>query len=68
MDPTGPAADPRIYAESLKKSAALSLTPLALDNQGRMSAHTARVLGPYRNGAKWRLVLLDGSARKSIVA
>lgn len=28
----------------------------------------ARVLGPYANADKWRLVLLDGAARKSLVA
>lgn len=27
----------------------------------------ARVLGPYRNGEKWRLVILDGSSRKAVV-
>lgn len=28
----------------------------------------ARVLGPYRNADKWRLVLLDGASRKALVA
>ena len=27
-----------------------------------------RVLGPYRNGDKWRLVMLDGDSRKALVA
>jgi hypothetical protein len=29
---------------------------------------SARVLGPYRNGDKWRLVVLDGGSRKAVVA
>ncbi len=29
---------------------------------------SARVLGPYRNGDKWRLVILDGGSRKAVVA
>jgi site-specific recombinase XerC len=29
---------------------------------------SARVLGPYKNGDKWRLVVLDGGSRKSVVA
>ncbi len=29
---------------------------------------SARVLGPYKNGEKWRLVVLDGGSRKAMVA
>ena len=29
---------------------------------------SARVLGPYKNGDKWRLVVLDGGSRKAVVA
>lgn len=29
---------------------------------------SARVLGPYRNGDKWRLVMLDGASRRALVA
>ena len=29
---------------------------------------SARVLGPYRNGDKWRIVMLDGDTRKALVA
>ncbi|MFO0623956.1 MAG: tyrosine-type recombinase/integrase [Polyangia bacterium] len=29
---------------------------------------SARVLGPYKNGEKWRLVVLDGESRKAMVA
>ena len=29
---------------------------------------SARVLGPYKNGDKWRIVMLDGDTRKSLVA
>ena len=29
---------------------------------------SARVLGPYKNGDKWRLVMLDGDSRKAMVA
>jgi integrase len=32
-----------------------------------MAKSSARVLGPYKNGDKWRLVVIEGSARKSIV-
>src|SRR5690349_15820522 len=32
-----------------------------------MRRSTARVLGPYTNGDKWRLVVLEGAARKSVV-
>ncbi len=32
-----------------------------------MPKSAARVLGPYRNADKWRLVVIEGSARKSIV-
>lgn len=32
-----------------------------------MSRHTARVLGPYRNGRKWRLIVREGKGRKSLV-
>ena len=32
-----------------------------------MAKSAARVLGPYRNGDKWRLVVIEGPARKSIV-
>lgn len=32
-----------------------------------MSRSSARVLGPYTNGDKWRLVVLEGGARKSVV-
>ena len=32
-----------------------------------MRRSTARVLGPYANGDKWRLVVLEGAARKSVV-
>ncbi len=33
-----------------------------------MPRSAARVLGPYANGDKWRLVILDGRSRKSLVA
>jgi integrase len=33
-----------------------------------MRKSSARVLGPYENGQKWRLVILEGPQRKSIVA
>ena len=29
---------------------------------------SARVLGPYKNGDKWRIVMLDGDTRKALVA
>lgn len=29
---------------------------------------SARVLGPYKNGDKWRIVMLDGDMRKALVA
>lgn len=32
-----------------------------------MPKSAARVLGPYRNGDKWRLVVIEGPARKSLV-
>jgi integrase len=32
-----------------------------------MAKASARVLGPYKNGEKWRLVVIEGAARKSIV-
>ena len=32
-----------------------------------MAKSSARVLGPYKNGDKWRLVVIEGPARKSIV-
>ena len=32
-----------------------------------MRRSSARVLGPYPNGDKWRLVVIDGAARKSVV-
>jgi integrase len=39
----------------------------ACENEHAMPK-TARVLGPYKNGNKWRLVLLDGVQRKAMVA
>lgn len=42
--------------------------PALCDAEDGMPKSPARVLGPYRNGAKWRLVVLDGSARKSLLA
>ena len=39
----------------------------ACENEHAMPK-TARVLGPYKNGNKWRLVLLDGAQRKAMVA
>jgi site-specific recombinase XerD len=41
---------------------------LACENQATMPKAAARVLGPYANGEKWRLVLLDGTSRKALVA
>lgn len=38
------------------------------ENQATMPKSAARVLGPYANGEKWRLVLLDGASRKALVA
>jgi integrase len=32
-----------------------------------MPKSVARVLGPYKNGEKWRLVVIEGLARKSLV-
>ncbi|MFO0574306.1 MAG: tyrosine-type recombinase/integrase [Polyangia bacterium] len=42
--------------------------PAPCDAQNEMFRRKARVLGPYVNGDKWRLVVLDGTARKSLVA
>lgn len=33
----------------------------------RMTSDAPRVLGPYRNGVKWRLIVREGKGRKSIV-
>lgn len=42
--------------------------PGSCDAEEAMPPRRARVLGPYANGSKWRLVLLDGTARKALVA
>lgn len=44
------------------------LAPATHEDRDTAPKSAARVLGPYVNGDKWRLVLLDGAARKSLVA
>src|ERR1041384_4907121 len=46
----------------------LPVAKLACENQATLPKSVARVLGPYANGDKWRLVLLDGTSRKALVA
>ena len=44
------------------------VTAARIDAQTTETTAGARVLGPYRSGTKWRLVLLQGQARKALVA
>lgn len=41
--------------------------PVVCDALDSMPKSVARVLGPYRNAAKWRLVVVEGSDRKSVL-
>jgi hypothetical protein len=41
--------------------------PLTNDESKGLADSTAKVLGPYGNGAKWRLVIKEGAQRKSLV-
>jgi hypothetical protein len=46
----------------------LPIAQPACENRETMPKSVARVLGPYANGEKWRVVLLEGQSRKSLVA
>jgi integrase len=75
-------ADKNLNAQSLKRgelarkllkaatrSKRSSLPSLAMlcDDDKAMNSESARVLGPYRNGEKWRLIVREGKGRKSLV-
>lgn len=58
---------PRQRRIRLPKDLLPSLPP-ACEHEKMMPKSVARVLGPYPNGPKWRLVLLDGASRKALLA
>ena len=51
-----------------RKKLHLPVAAAHVDAQPTQTTSDARVLGPYRSGCKWRLVLLQGQARKALVA
>ena len=53
-------------AKRQRRSRLPATSPLC-DDKGTMPPKLAKVLGPYRNGDKWRLVIKEGDARKSVV-
>jgi len=59
----------RKLLKAAKRSKHSGLPSLALpcDDNESMTSDAARVLGPYRNGQKWRLIVREGKGRKSLV-
>lgn len=57
----------RSFAAHVPKTTTVPGDSTPCDNDQTMP-RSARVLGPYKNGDKWRLVMLDGDSRKALVA
>src|SRR5687767_556183 len=58
----------RRQRRSLPVHEGLPIAKPVCERQETLPKSIARVLGPYANGEKWRLVLLEGVSRKSLVA
>lgn len=56
-----------LQAAKRSQRSTLPALPLVCDANQTMASETARVLGPYPNGQKWRLVVKEGKGRKSLV-
>ena len=56
-----------LQAAKRSQRSTLPALPLACDANQTTTSEAARVLGPYPNGQKWRLVVKEGKARKSLV-
>lgn len=57
----------RLLKRAKRSAKALPQSPLPCDADQTMPSVGARVLGPYSNGDKWRLVIKEGQGRKSLV-
>ena len=56
-----------LTAAKRRRRSHLPLDPMLCDDRETMPPKQAKVLGPYRNGSKWRIVIKEHGARKSLV-
>ena len=56
-----------LAAAKRQRRSRLPLPSMLCDDHKAMPPTLAKVLGPYRNGDKWRLVIKEGDTRKSLV-
>ena len=57
----------RKLLKAAKRAKRSRLPPPQCDEVKESAGDGARVLGPYRNGPKWRLIVREGTGRKSLV-
>lgn len=57
----------KLLQAAKRRRATQPTMPLPSDKEQPSQNKSAKVLGPYPNGGKWRLVVKEGSQRKSIV-